>query len=228
MVKKITLIFRRIHISFRSASSDMNICESEWVYLDRTEQDELDDAESVSSILTSSVELDLSLGGIVALDPTERIDFKKSDLSSVSTLMIDLTAEEVRLREHDEQLCSVIPDETISDQVHLYEVIGCIFDWLVDAFQSVTPGIDLDYSSHNSYSQLNNSSSPPTFAPQAEEPVRANSLIRNTPVVNPVLIKFASVHLKAGRVMGSLFRPDLTSISLRQRLRQRDAWVKTF
>lgn len=225
MVKKITLIFRRIHNSFRSASSDMNICESEWVYLDRTEKDELDDAESVSSILTSSVELDLSLGGIVALDPTERIDFKKSDLSSVSTLMIDLTAEIVRLREQNEQLRSVIPDETISDQVHLYEVIGCIFDWLVDAFQSVAPGIDLDYSSHNSYY---NSSSPPTFAPQAEEPVRANSLIRNTPVVNPVLIKFASVHLKAGRMMGSLFRPDLTSISLRQRLRQRDAWVKTF
>lgn len=206
----------------------MNICESEWVYLDRTEQDELEDAQSVSSIQTSSVELDRSLGGIVALDPTECIDFKMSDLSSVTTLMVDLTAEIVRLREQNEQLRCLIADGTISDQVHLYEVIGCIFDWLVDAFQSVTPAIDFDYSTHNSYSKLNNSSSSPTIAPQAEESVRANSLIRNTPVVNPAFIKFASVHLKAGRMMGSLFRPDMTSISLRQRLRQRDAWVKTF
>ena len=175
----------------------------------------LEDAQSVVSIAHS----DMSSNAFTNSDTPDVVEYGNDrglDVVPPRTLRIlvaELAREVVQLRYQNFQLLA-LPHMVQPDQPTFIQLLKCIFEWLLSLFEAPSTGVpDVFRLQHT----LRSSSSPLT---RLRVSFQASFI-----GISPEFANIASVRLRAGPLVGGLFRPDTASISLTQRLQDRAVWI---
>ena len=189
----------------------MTTIETNWVLLDDT----LEDADSVSSISSADDtservgSLNLRASDIDcfpdAVTDSFRGAYEKSDVFELQRTIRVLSIQNSRLK----RLIRRDSDERAS----LNEVIECFMEWLVSSLASMGTAEEACGMSVKSSIEIVTSS----LASQCME--RRGGIAAD-------FERLASVPLRAGSVVGTLFRPDLEMLQTSRRFRERSMWIK--
>ena len=194
--------------------------ENDWIVID----DALADAQSVASVSASDFGTDISMGISASMHSNY---LNMTDCQSPTSQMIQVQlvrplvhhflAELSRLKHQNARLRKILREHPRKSRHEFITLLEYIIEWLLSLIEFMKTS-----SSSCSYPHFDITS----YRLQTSSFISFTSMFE--PKIHPDLGNLATMRLKAGSLVGTLFRPDIHIHETLYKARARQVWIRAF